>query len=167
MRDRIIVDKSRIPCRFNITLGNTSYEMEFKYNKTADFFTVGLALSDGTMISSGEPLVYGMPLFAKIAYRKNVPAVMIVPCDEAGEHDVVNWESFGEYVFLEIFNTDDLTVWYSNNITTNAVNHDTAQTSFVAVKSEKIKQLVDAIKGAGAAVDSDDIDDIIKAVKRL
>ena len=63
MRDRIEINKNLIPYRFDIVLAGRAYTFFVDYNRTACFFTVSLYDSAGSLLCSGEPLVYGMPLF--------------------------------------------------------------------------------------------------------
>lgn len=100
-RDRIPINKDLIPYVFTINLFNASYKFEIRYNETADFFTIGLYGDDSKLLCI-EPIVYGVALFEQ-SYQPGIyPAVNIVPLDESGETDVVNWENFGKTVFLTI-----------------------------------------------------------------
>ncbi len=101
-RDRILIEKANIPYRFAIALPRTKYELEIRYNKTGDFFTIGL-YKDNELICI-EPVVYGAPLFAQLYQPGTYPALRIVPTDSSGNATRVTWNNFNETVFLEIYN---------------------------------------------------------------
>lgn len=102
MRDRIEINKNLIPYRFDIVLAGRAYTFFVDYNRTACFFTVSLYDSAGSLLCSGEPLVYGMPLFRDV-YRAGVfPALDLTPLDESGQEQAVTWEKLGETVFLTV-----------------------------------------------------------------
>ncbi len=133
-RDRILINKNLIPYTFQILLENKWYTFDINYNSSADLFTVALAC-EGEVLTAGEPIIYGKPLFNDILHKKNVPAVMIIPVDEAGNTNKVTWNNFNDSVFLCLFNTADTMIYYStkdnikdNEITLfkNSVNYETA-----------------------------------------
>ena len=64
-KDRIEINKNLIPYSFDITLGGEIFEIGVNYNEFADMFTLSLA-KDRELICSGEPIVYGVPLFKDI-----------------------------------------------------------------------------------------------------
>ena len=105
-RDRIIVDKSLVPCVFSILLADELFDMTVNYNEKHDFFTVALA-KDGETVCEGEPVVYGRPLFADFYQPDKFPAIEIVPMDESGEQNEVTFQAFGKTVFLTIDNTEE------------------------------------------------------------
>ena len=101
MRDRIIIDKESIPYKFDITLGEEAYTLDVNYNKSADLFTIGLYKQE-VKICAGEPVVYGMPLFANVYKPMDYPPLQIIPLDESGNESRVTWDNFGNTVFLTI-----------------------------------------------------------------
>lgn len=103
MRDKIIVDKSKIPYRFAIDLGNEQFILDFKYNEVLDVFTVSLFSGD-TLLAADEPIMYNFPLFQDIYEAKKFPIVTIVPRDESSQTDLITWENFGKTVFLTLEN---------------------------------------------------------------
>ena len=105
-RDRLIVEKSQIPCTFDILLGDELFNLTVSYNEKHDFFTVALE-KDGEMVCEGEPVVYGFPLFGDLYQPNLYPGIEIVPIDGSGEQDTVTFENFGETVFLTVQNYDD------------------------------------------------------------
>lgn len=105
-RDRIIIEKSLVPCMFDILLGDELFNLTVNYNAKHDFFTVALE-KDGEMICEGEPIVYGLPLFGDFYQADQHPAIDIVAIDESGQQDTVTFVNFGETVFLTIQNYDD------------------------------------------------------------
>lgn len=102
MRDRILIDKSLIPYSFDIELGGYMYTLVVKYNSYSDLFT--LTLYKDTDLICTEPIMYGQKLFHDIYIVNKYPAVDIVPLDESGEENEVNWGNFNEKVFLTIDN---------------------------------------------------------------
>ncbi len=103
MRDRILIDKESIPYKFDITLGAEAYTLDVNYNKTFDFFTIGL-YKQGVKICAGEPLVYGMPLFRNSYRPGDYPPLDMIPLDESGKESRVTWDNFGVSVFLTVDN---------------------------------------------------------------
>lgn len=98
MKDRIIIKKDLIPYFFNISLGDTMFGIEVKYNKREDLFTAAL-YRDGKSLCHGEAIIYGMPLFNDI-HDYDFPAIIISPVDEAGESFEVTYDNFNKTVFL-------------------------------------------------------------------
>lgn len=104
-KDRILIKKANIPYRFSIALPSAMFELEIRYNKTADLFTIGLYKND-TLICT-EPIIYGVPLFKQL-YQPNIyPTLTIIPADSSGENSKVMWSNFNETVFLEINSAGD------------------------------------------------------------
>lgn len=103
-RDRIPVNKENMPYRIAIPLPRTTYELEFRYNEFADMFTVGLYKS-GELICT-EPLIFGATLFDAVYTADKFPPIRIIPTDNSGTATVCNWNSFGNTIFLEIFNRE-------------------------------------------------------------
>lgn len=99
MKDRIPISKTRIPYRFEMTLGNEQFTFEIGYNATADLFTVS-TFKAGKLICANEPLKYGLPLWGDCYMVGNFPCLTILPLDESGEANQVTWRNFGETVFL-------------------------------------------------------------------
>lgn len=107
MKDRILITKELIPYTFNILLGDDLFLVSVDYNATGDFFTLGLADSNGNVIARSEKLVYAMPVFEDIYDPTKFPCLTIIPCDDSGNEDVITWENFGETVFLCIEDEGD------------------------------------------------------------
>ena len=105
-KDRIIVEKDLIPCRFDILLGDELFGLVVSYNKTHDFFTVGLE-KDGETICEGEPVVYGFPLFNDFYQPEIFPGLEIIPQSTNDEEQNITFETLGETVFLTIDNQDE------------------------------------------------------------
>lgn len=106
VRDRIKINKSLIPYKFDITLAGEVFQLGIKYNEFADIFTVSLT-KDKELICSGEPVVYGVPLFQDVYVGGKYPALRIVPYDESNENNAVTWDNLEETVFLVIDNGSD------------------------------------------------------------
>ena len=105
-RDRIIFEKSELPCTFDILLGDELFNLTISYNERPDFFTVGLE-KDGETLCEGEPLIYGMPLFGDFYQPESFPGIEILPLDESGEQNIVTFENLGKTVFLTVDNYDE------------------------------------------------------------
>lgn len=104
-KDRILIKKSNIPCRFSIALPQEMFDLEIRYNKTADIFTIALYKND--VLICIEPVIYGIPLFKQLYQPENYPPLVIIPNDSSGENTAVTWNNFNETVFLEIDNVGD------------------------------------------------------------
>lgn len=110
MRDRILINKGLIPYTFQILLADVWYEIQVNYNVSYDIFTLAI-IKDEEILTAGEPLVYGVHLFCDIQ-TADFPPIIIVPCDEAGNCNIITYDNLGETVFLSIFDTDDDTIKY-------------------------------------------------------
>ena len=97
----IEINKDIIPYTFNIMLSGELYEMRVDYNNTADLFTVSLS-KDGVELCTGEPIVYGQPLFGDMANRGDFPKVTITPIDESGENKAVTYDNLSTTVLLSV-----------------------------------------------------------------
>lgn len=104
-KDRILIQKANIPYRFSIALPSEMFELEVRYNKTADLFTIGLYKNDSLICI--EPIIYGVPLFKQLYQQGVYPSLTIRPNDSSGENARVTWANFNETVFLEIENAGD------------------------------------------------------------
>lgn len=102
--DRLIVDKSSIPCEMQIELAGEIFKLRFDHNALHDFFTATLSRR-GKVVVYNEKIVYGKALFASVWLGDgSYPAVGIIPLDLTGSVDRVTWETFGKEVFLWIDN---------------------------------------------------------------
>lgn len=95
------INKELVPYVFEIVLANEVYEILVKYNSHADLFTAAL-YKDGEEVCAGEPLIYGVPLWADVYSAGKFPAVSIVPFDLSGDETDVTLTNLGETVFLYI-----------------------------------------------------------------
>ena len=77
------------------------FEMRIDYNNTANLFTVSLS-KGGVTLCTGEPIIYGQPLFGDIANRGNFPKVTITPIDESGESNAVTYDNLSRTVLLKV-----------------------------------------------------------------
>lgn len=102
MRDRINIKKSMCPYSFSIVLNGRVFNLRMDYNATGDFFTVTVSHKDKIICT--EPLVYGIYLFQDIYQPQKYPAINIIPWDESGDKNEVNFETLNETVFLTIDN---------------------------------------------------------------
>lgn len=106
MRDIIEIEKSEIPCSYDIVLGAEEFNLTFKYNEACDLFTCTLE-KNGEVLVFDEPLVYGVPLFTDIYDSQTFPCLDIVPYDESNTEQTVTWENFGVKVLLTIDDEGD------------------------------------------------------------
>lgn len=101
MKDRIEIDKSLVPYRFTIPLGQLVFDFEVHYNSAIDSYILHL-YQDEELICGGERLVYGRPLFADCYETEKYPPLRLVPLDESKTVDVVNDETLETLVFLTV-----------------------------------------------------------------
>ena len=103
LKDRILIEKDKIPYQFIIDLGQQQFTFKVKYNKFSDIFTLSL-YKDNKLICADEPIMYNYPLFKDVYRSGDFPIITIIPLDEAEQTDIVTWENFNETVFLSIEN---------------------------------------------------------------
>lgn len=97
----IEINKDIIPYIFQISLADELFEFRIDYNNTANLFTVSLS-KDGVELCTGEPIIYGIPLFNDISTRGDFPKVIITPIDESGETDAVTYDNLSNTVLLSV-----------------------------------------------------------------
>lgn len=97
----IHINKDIIPYTFDILLSDELFEFRIDYNNSCGFFTVSLS-KDGETLCSGEPIVYGVPLFADLLTRGKFPKVKITPIDESKESTAVTFDNLSNTVFLQV-----------------------------------------------------------------
>ena len=104
-KDTITINKKLIPYTFDIELSSEIFTFYVDYNNTGKFFTIGLS-KNGEVICSGEPIVYGIPLFRDIYVSGLFPAVDIIPLSMSKSYDAVTYDNLCETVLLLIDNGD-------------------------------------------------------------
>lgn len=82
------------------------FEFRVDYNETADLFTIAVS-KDGVTLCAGEPLIYGVPLFADLYTRGDFPLVLICPMDESDETTAVTFDNLSSTVWLCIDEDDE------------------------------------------------------------
>lgn len=95
----INIIKENIPYQFDIRLNKLTYTMEINYNPDFDFFTVSVADSTGTVLTSGEKLILNKEILSTQSY---VSFPTVKPLDAAGVETEITWGNFGETVFLTV-----------------------------------------------------------------
>lgn len=95
------IKKDLLPYVCNIQLAGEVFNLQFNYNATADLFTVDL-YKGGELICSGEPIIYGQPLWADVFRAGAFPALEITPIDPSGAHDAVTFDNLGTTVLLVV-----------------------------------------------------------------
>lgn len=103
----IEINKDIIPYTFNIMLADELFEFRIDYNDTADIYTVSLS-KDGVEICTGEPIIYGQPLFGDLVNRGNFPKVTITPIDESGENNSVTFDNLSSTVLLVVTGGEEI-----------------------------------------------------------
>ncbi|QCT02729.1 hypothetical protein E6C60_2014 [Paenibacillus algicola] len=101
----IDIEKDQIPHRFDVDLAGEMFTFEVHYNADYDFFTVDLE-KDGVVLTTGEKLVYGLPLFLDVMDNR-FPKVPIIPYDESEKNREVTWETLGVSVFLFVIEGEE------------------------------------------------------------
>ena len=102
MTSYISINKELIPYYFDISLADEIFTLEFNYNRTGDFFTVALH-KDGELISAGEKLVYGVPLWQSTYINGKHPSLTIIPLAENADGvKAVTYDNLGNTVFLVV-----------------------------------------------------------------
>ncbi|VDG31369.1 hypothetical protein MUDAN_DOGOELCO_03217 [Lactiplantibacillus mudanjiangensis] len=104
LRDRLVVNKYDFPTMYEVMLGTRTFNFEFLYRESMGTFYVNLYDENEAPLVMGERLVYGQALFAMVNDER-LPDEDIIPMDESGQEHEVNWDNFGNTVFLCI---DDL-----------------------------------------------------------
>ena len=102
-QDVITIDKSLVPCKFNIVLGGESFSLQVNYNAAAGLFVVDL-YKNGNLLCAGEPIIYGVPLWTDVYKASGFPVVNIVPIDQSGEMASATYDNLGDTVILMIDN---------------------------------------------------------------
>lgn len=107
--DYIPVNKYELPERFDIDLADETFQLQFNYNETGDFFTVDLyAYGQDERpypVVMGERLVLGRFLWADVV-REDIPAPALMPLDIGRKAKRLTFENFMESVFLYVVDGD-------------------------------------------------------------
>lgn len=97
------IKKDLLPYECAMQLAGEMFTLRFDYNAMAELFTVDL-YKDGELLCSGEPIVYGIPLWQDVYRADTFPAVSIVPMDPSGEYDQVTYDNLSSTMLLVIDN---------------------------------------------------------------
>lgn len=100
----IDVDTSKVPYTFSVKLGDKTYSFVIKYNEEGDFFTTDLSIaSSGEILSYGDPIRYGRPLYGNIEDER-FPLPVIIPLCLTGDNiNEVTFNNFGKEVKLYLY----------------------------------------------------------------
>ena len=101
--DILDIKKELLPYECSILLAGEEFGLQFNYNAAADLFTVDL-YKGGELICAGEPIVYGVPLWADVYRADTFPAVDIIPLDPSGSSNRVTFDNLGRTVLLIVNN---------------------------------------------------------------
>lgn len=96
------VKTSSLPDAFRMSIEGVRLRFTVHYNPEGDFYTITIADSQGDVILSHRPLVYGADLLAGVVDSRLPKGVHIVPFDTAGVRDTVNRATFMADVFAFI-----------------------------------------------------------------
>lgn len=99
------VNPGKIPYSFMIKLDDLTYSFTFKYNEVGGFFTADLETIDGNVLSYGDIIRYGRPMFGPIEDERFPLPVIIPICPGGGEIEVTR-DNFGKTVKLYLFPRD-------------------------------------------------------------
>ena len=105
MRNIIEIEKDLIPYNFDIMLEKEEFNIYIMYNSVTDSFSATLS-KNGEVLVDNELIVYGVPLFQNVQNEK-FPCLDIVPFDESGQTNEINWDNFGTLVLLTIDDEGD------------------------------------------------------------
>lgn len=110
--DYIEINTEEIPYEFDIVLADETFLIGVDYNETAEMFVLSLSkldeeTGDYKEICSGEPVVYGVPLWQDVYRSGQFPALVIVPFDDSKESNAVTFDNLNKTVFLKIDNSED------------------------------------------------------------
>lgn len=100
------IKKELLPYTCRMQLAGEIFVLVFRYNATAQMFTVDL-YRDNELICAGEPLVYGRPLWSDVYRAGMFPAVEIIPQDPSGENNAVTYDNLGRTVLLLLDNGEE------------------------------------------------------------
>ena len=96
----IPIDTTKVPYTFSIKLGDRTYTLTLKYNRSGQFFTIDLAImATGEVLCYGDPVRYGRPMFSGIE-NADYPLPVIVPYCLTGDTDEVTFDNLGKSVQL-------------------------------------------------------------------
>ena len=96
----IAIDVSRVPYTFSVKLTDRTYSFTVKYNATGKFFTIDLYDVNGNVLTFGEIVRYGRPLF-NVVEDERFPIPVIIPsCITDDSISEVTWENLGKDVKL-------------------------------------------------------------------
>ena len=99
----IAIDVSRVPYTFSVKLTDRTYSFTVKYNATGKFFTIDLYDVNGNVLTFGEIVRYGRPLF-NVVEDERFPIPVIIPsCITDTDVSEVTWENFGKDVKLYLY----------------------------------------------------------------
>lgn len=106
LRTYIDVNVAILPELFEIELGGINVYLGINFNDAEEFYTIDLYDNSMNPIILGEKLVYGRRLWADFT-NPRIPAVDIMPFDEAQLENTVTPENFGKTVFLYLMTLED------------------------------------------------------------
>lgn len=96
----IDIDTSKIPYSFSVKLEDKTYTFTVKYNEIGKFFTVDLFDVNGNVLSFGDIVRYGRPLFNVIEDERFPIPVIIPTCITDDGISEVTMDNFGKEVKL-------------------------------------------------------------------
>lgn len=99
----IEVDASKVPYSFTVKLNDKTYSFTIKYNNEGGFFTIDLFDVNGEVLTFGEIVRYGRPLF-NVVEDERFPIPVIIPsCITSDDISEVTMDNFGKDVKLYLY----------------------------------------------------------------
>lgn len=100
----IPINKNNIPEQFTINFGGDAYTIRVDYNMTFDYFTISLYK---VLENELQPIILGEKLvLGKYVWSDFIPDILVgpqlIPLDLSGKEQRINYENFGESVFLYV-----------------------------------------------------------------
>lgn len=97
------IDVLRVPYSFTIKLTDKTFTFTVKYNEVGGFFTIDLLDLNRNVLSFGEIVRYGRPLF-NVVEDERFPIPVIIPaCITGDEITEITPENFGRDVKLYLY----------------------------------------------------------------
>ncbi|MGV0167215.1 phage baseplate plug family protein [Furfurilactobacillus sp. WILCCON 0119] len=99
LRKALAFQAAQAPSILRTTFGQLDYYLALTHNETGHFYTIDLYDVSMNPLVLGEKLVLNQPLFNEVIDER-LPAITLVPLDEAGHETTITPENFGKTVFI-------------------------------------------------------------------
>lgn len=102
----IDIDASKVPYSFTIKLTDKTFIFTVKYNEAGGFYTLDLTDLNGNVLTFGEVVRYGRPLF-NVVEDERFPLPVIIPLCITGEEIAeITKDNFGKDVKLYLYDRE-------------------------------------------------------------